>query len=90
MNKLKLPDLPYDYSALEPAISGDIMRLHHDKHHQAYVTGYNANMDKVGPLKQTGEYSYELGLRSWAPFPKKCLTEPGSPDLTGSNAQASS
>ena len=36
-----LPDLPYDYSALEPHISGTIMELHHDKHHQAYVTGAN-------------------------------------------------
>ena len=31
------PDLPYDYSALAPAISGDILELHHDKHHAAYV-----------------------------------------------------
>ncbi len=30
-----------DYSALEPVISGEIMELHHKKHHQAYVTGYN-------------------------------------------------
>ncbi|UOE54270.1 superoxide dismutase [Cytobacillus oceanisediminis] len=36
-----LPPLPYDYSALEPHISGEIMRLHHDKHHQSYVDGLN-------------------------------------------------
>ncbi|KAM3375903.1 hypothetical protein P3S68_014617 [Capsicum galapagoense] len=36
-----LPDLPYDYGALEPAISGDIMQLHHQKHHQTYITNYN-------------------------------------------------
>jgi len=38
-----LPELPYDYAALEPHISGQIMELHHDKHHQAYVTGANAD-----------------------------------------------
>lgn len=37
-----LPDLPYDYSALGPYISTDIMKLHHDKHHQAYVDKFNA------------------------------------------------
>ena len=36
-----LPDLPYDYSALEPVISGRIMELHHDKHHAAYVANLN-------------------------------------------------
>ncbi len=39
---LTLPDLPYDYSALEPVISGEIMELHHKKHHQTYVTNFNA------------------------------------------------
>lgn len=33
--QLKLPDLPYDYGALEPVIIGEIMELHHKKHHQA-------------------------------------------------------
>ena len=34
-----LPDLPYDYGALEPAMSGEILELHHDKHHATYVKG---------------------------------------------------
>ena len=34
----KLPDLAYDYGALEPVISGEIMQLHHAKHHNTYVT----------------------------------------------------
>ena len=34
----KLPDLDYDYGALEPVITGEIMQLHHSKHHNTYVT----------------------------------------------------
>jgi superoxide dismutase, Fe-Mn family len=45
MAKYTLPELPYDFSALEPHISGAIMELHHDKHHAAYVTGANAALD---------------------------------------------
>ena len=37
--KYTLPELPYDYAALEPHISAKIMELHHDKHHAAYVAG---------------------------------------------------
>jgi len=42
-----LPPLPYNYNALEPHISEQIMKLHHDKHHQAYVTGANTALDKL-------------------------------------------
>jgi Fe-Mn family superoxide dismutase len=41
----EVPDLPYDYSALEPHIDEETMRLHHDKHHQAYVDKANAALD---------------------------------------------
>jgi Fe-Mn family superoxide dismutase len=37
----ELPPLPYAYNALEPTIDEETMRLHHDKHHQAYVTNLN-------------------------------------------------
>jgi superoxide dismutase, Fe-Mn family len=40
-----LPDLPYDYSALEPHIDEQTMRIHHDKHHQAYVDNANKALD---------------------------------------------
>ena len=36
-----LPDLPYDYKALEPYIDAETMRIHHDKHHDAYVKNLN-------------------------------------------------
>ncbi len=42
----ELPPLPYDYAALEPHIDEATMRLHHDKHHQAYVTNLNAAVEK--------------------------------------------
>ncbi|KAH7369169.1 superoxide dismutase [Plectosphaerella cucumerina] len=42
VHQYSLPDLPYAYNALEPAISEAIMTLHHDRHHQAYVTNLNA------------------------------------------------
>lgn len=42
----QLPDLPYDYSALEPIISAEIMQLHHKKHHQSYVNNLNAALEK--------------------------------------------
>ncbi|MFV0434487.1 MAG: superoxide dismutase [Leucobacter sp.] len=49
-----LPELPYDYAALEPHISGKIMQLHHDKHHQAYVTGANAAVDALAEARDSG------------------------------------
>ena len=40
-----VPDLPYDYNALEPYIDEETMHLHHDKHHQAYVTNANKALE---------------------------------------------
>jgi Fe-Mn family superoxide dismutase len=42
---LELPPLPYDYDALEPHVDEATMRIHHDKHHQAYVTNANAALE---------------------------------------------
>uniref|UniRef100_UPI00358EB35F superoxide dismutase [Mn], mitochondrial n=1 Tax=Myxine glutinosa TaxID=7769 RepID=UPI00358EB35F len=44
--KHTLPDLPYDYGALEPHISAEIMQLHHSKHHAAYVNNLNVVEEK--------------------------------------------
>jgi Fe-Mn family superoxide dismutase len=41
----EVPPLPYDYSALEPTIDDETMHLHHDKHHQAYVTNANKALE---------------------------------------------
>ena len=48
-----LPDLPYDYSALEPHISGRIMKLHHDKHHATYVKGANTALEKLDSARRS-------------------------------------
>lgn len=46
-----LPPLPYDYNALEPHIDEQTMRIHHDKHHGAYVNNLNAALEKHAPLQ---------------------------------------
>lgn len=48
-----LPKMPYSYGALEPYIEGQIMELHHSKHHQAYVNGLNAALEKHPELFNT-------------------------------------
>jgi len=51
-----LPELGYDYAALEPHISGKIMQLHHDKHHQGYVTGANTALEKLAEARDSGDF----------------------------------
>jgi len=48
-----LPDLRYDYAALEPHIAGEIMQLHHDKHHATYVSGANTALEKMAEARDT-------------------------------------
>ena len=48
-----LPDLPYPYEALEPVISADIMKLHHDMHHKSYVDKLNAALEQAPELKDS-------------------------------------
>jgi len=54
--KYELPELPYDYSALEPHYSAEVLQLHHDKHHQAYVDGANATFEKLGEARDSGNF----------------------------------
>ncbi|KAL7624691.1 Superoxide dismutase [Mn], mitochondrial [Parahypoxylon ruwenzoriense] len=53
--KATLPDLSYDYGALEPYISGKIMELHHKGHHQAYVNGLNSALEAIEEAKAKGD-----------------------------------
>jgi Fe-Mn family superoxide dismutase len=52
-----LPELPYDYAALEPYISGRIMELHHDKHHAAYVAGLNAALTQLEAARAKADFA---------------------------------
>ena len=54
LKKYELPPLPYAPDALEPHISKEQLSLHHDKHHQGYVTGANANLEKLEKARQEG------------------------------------
>ena len=53
MANYSLPDLPYDYGALEPSISGQIMELHHSKHHKAYVAGTNTALEQLAEARSS-------------------------------------
>ena len=57
MSIYTLPELDYDYSALEPHISGRIMELHHSKHHQAYVTGANTALEQLAEARESGNFA---------------------------------
>ena len=56
MPKYELRELPYDYSALEPHLSGEILELHHGKHHKAYVDGANTTFEKLGEARSSGDF----------------------------------
>ncbi|KNE57875.1 hypothetical protein AMAG_04720 [Allomyces macrogynus ATCC 38327] len=60
--KYTLPDLPYDYNALEPVVSAEIMRLHHSKHHQTYVTNLNMLEEKLVDAQAKKDINTELAL----------------------------
>ena len=63
-----LPDLPYDFAALEPHISGKIMELHHDKHHATYVKGANDTTEKIAEARDKGDLSGIVGLEKTLAF----------------------
>ena len=51
-----LPELTYDYGALDPSISGEIMELHHSKHHAAYVAGANQALEQMAEARDSGNF----------------------------------
>nr|ABW98672.1 mitochondrial manganese superoxide dismutase [Argopecten irradians]ACU00737.1 manganese superoxide dismutase [Argopecten irradians] len=61
--KHTLPDLPYDYNALEPYISADIMQLHHSKHHAAYVNNLNIAEEKLAEATETKNINQVIQLQ---------------------------
>ncbi len=58
-----LPDLPYDFGELEPFISAEIMKIHHSKHHAAYVTNLNASLAKLEEAKLKNDVSGIISLQ---------------------------
>jgi len=63
-----LPDLPYDYAALEPAMSGEILQLHHDKHHAAYVKGANDTLEQIAEAAEKAGPAVTVGLEKTLAF----------------------
>ncbi|MGP8007927.1 MAG: superoxide dismutase [Acidimicrobiales bacterium] len=63
-----LPDLPYDFGALEPLYSGEILELHHDKHHAAYVTGANTTLEKLADARDKSDFGAIVGLEKTLAF----------------------
>ncbi len=57
MTRFKLPPLGYDFGALEPHISAEIMELHHDKHHRAYVEGANQAIEKLAAARDKDDFT---------------------------------
>lgn len=68
LQTLTLPDLPYDYGALEPAISGEIMQIHHQKHHQAYITNYNKAVEQLVEAVHKDDVSTAVKLQAAIKF----------------------
>jgi len=62
--KQELPKLPYELEALEPHISRDIMDLHYNKHHAAYVNNYNAAREKYEEAEKNNDVDKMLSLQS--------------------------
>ena len=73
MEKIKsftLPKLPYDYKALAPYISEQQLKLHHDKHHQAYVNGANTIFEKLDKARSENADLDNKALSKRAVFPR--------------------
>lgn len=66
--KHTLPDLTFDYKALEPIISGEIMQLHHQKHHQTYITNYNAAEVQLQEAVQKNDTTKIIALQGALKF----------------------
>ena len=61
--KVTLPDLPYDFSALEPIIDAQIMEIHHSKHHNTYVTNLNVTLEKLAEAEAKNDVAAMIALQ---------------------------
>lgn len=61
--KFELPKLPYALEALEPVINAEIMNLHYNKHHNAYVTNLNAALEKFEEAEKKGDIDAQIALQ---------------------------
>jgi Fe-Mn family superoxide dismutase len=68
MSEYLLPELAYDPGALEPHLSGQIVELHHSKHHAAYVKGANTALDKLAEARAAGNFDSLVGLEKSLAF----------------------
>ena len=68
MTTYKLPDLPYDFNALEPIISTEIMQLHYNKHHAGYVNKLNAALEKYHSAEAKHDIAAMIALQSSIKF----------------------
>jgi Fe-Mn family superoxide dismutase len=68
MTPYVLPELAYDYGALEPYISGHIMELHHDKHHRGYVEGANRTLEQLAEARAQGKFDNVAALEQVLAF----------------------
>lgn len=57
MRKADLPPLPYALDALEPYLDAKTLEVHHGKHHLAYVTGFNAALERLAAARASGDYA---------------------------------
>jgi Fe-Mn family superoxide dismutase len=57
LSTYSLPPLPYAYDALEPHLSADLLEIHHDEHHKAYVKGANDTLDKLANARRRDNFT---------------------------------
>ena len=99
MAQYELPALDYDYDALEPHISAEIMELHHSKHHAAYVAGANTALEKLADARANGyigvavtalskDLAFHLGGHTNHSLFWKNLSPNGGGEPTGELAEA--
>jgi Fe-Mn family superoxide dismutase len=64
----ELPELPYDYAALEPHYQAENLEIHHSKHHAAYVAGANTTLERLGDARAAGDFGGLVGLEKTLAF----------------------